>query len=528
MWRSLQRLDRVLVAALASILALSVYNLSSAGQSVNEDLYLMQAAYMVVGVVVIAVVTSIDYRNLEVLAVPLYGAVVTLLAVTLFAGKVVNGSRRWLYFGPLGLQTSDLAKLAVVVITAKVLHAHPAIGGGFTLRELFRPLNVSRPLVIVFAVLVVTVGGDRVVKPTLKQRVGGHSRTLLKVDPSRPSVLVGRGGEAQLEIPGAGLEPEHARFERRGDGDYALVDLGTAAGTWINGERVEGERALHDGDTVRFGLSPRGELQFSASLEKLRPVRSVVAIVGAVWLALALALQLRRGRWDLADLVAPVDVILLPAALVLVQPDLGTASVIVLVAFTVIVFAGVRPLSLVALALGSGGLAYFAWHYVLKGYQKQRILTFLDPTADLSGAGYHQNQSLIAIGSGGQWGKGHGQGTQTQLSFLPEQQTDFIFSVWSEEQGFVGCVLLVALYVTVILLAYRVALTAKDRFGALLAVGMTAIVFWHTLINMLMVLHLAPVVGVPLPFFSYGGSFALTAMTAVGVVLGVAMRRTVF
>ncbi|NJK89497.1 MAG: FtsW/RodA/SpoVE family cell cycle protein [Myxococcales bacterium] len=175
-----------------------------------------------------------------------------------------------------------------------------------------------------------------------------------------------------------------------------------------------------------------------------------------------------------------------------------------------------------------GVLGRSLWFVLLQPYQKQRVLTFLNPTSDLAGAGYHQHQSLIAVGSGEWSGKGHGQGTQTQLSFLPEQQTDFIFSVWAEEHGFVGSLLVVVLFAALMLLLLRMALRARDRFGALLIVGVTALLFWHSVINMLMVLRLAPVVGVPLPFWSNGGSFLLTAMLGLGLAVSVDRRRNLF
>lgn len=520
------RIDRGLLMVLLTLCVLALYNLSSAGRAVDEDLYLQQAAYMGFGLTLGALAAAIDYRNFEGLAVPIYALVVFLLVLTLVAGRVVKGSRRWLGVGPVQLQTSDLAKLAVVVIMAKMLHLEKS--GRLTLRELFRPMNVSRPLLAVAAVLAVTVMGDRLSPPALKQQMGLRSRTLAKLEAKSPVVIVGRGERATLQLPGAPLEPEHAELRRVEDGTYVLRDLGTAPGVYVNGQRVEGERVLQHGDSLRFGLSPRSELTFNAPLEKVRPVRTVLAVLGAIWLVAAVIFQMRKGGVKARDIVAPIDGVALPAGLVLIQPDLGTASIVVLVAMTIIVYVGLETVSLVALAGGSVVASGLAWQFMLKPYQKQRVLTFLDPEADLSGAGYHQNQSLIAIGSGGAFGKGHGQGTQTQLSFLPEQQTDFIFSVWSEEHGFVGCAVVVALFALLVWLCFRVAVTAKDRFGSLLAVGMTAMIFWHAVINMLMVLHLAPVVGVPLPFWSYGGSFMLTALVAMGVVMNVAMRRYLF
>ena len=253
-----------------------------------------------------------------------------------------------------------------------------------------------------------------------------------------------------------------------------------------------------------------------------------MAIFGATWLVVARALQVRKRRGDQSDLVAPIDVVVLPSVLILVQPDLGTTLVVMLIAFSMILYVGLRPLSYVLLFSGGALSAAVAWLTVLKPYQKERVLTFLNPTSDLAGAGYHQHQSLIAIGSGQALGKGHGQGTQTQLSFLPEQQTDFIFSVWAEEQGFLGSLLLVFLFTALILAGLRIASRARDRFGALLVVGVTAMVFWHALINMLMVLRLAPVVGVPLPLWSKGGSFVMTTLVGMGIVFNVSMRRKMF
>jgi rod shape determining protein RodA len=168
-----------------------------------------------------------------------------------------------------------------------------------------------------------------------------------------------------------------------------------------------------------------------------------------------------------------------------------------------------------------------AWHF-LKPYQRARILTFLDPDRDPLGAGYHVIQSKIAIGSGRLLGKGYLHGTQNRLDFLPAQHTDFIFAVFSEEWGFVGCVILLLLYVILIAYCLRLMQRAKDRFGGLLIFGMLAIFFWHVVINVAMVSGLMPVVGVPLPMVSYGGSALATMMFAIGVMINVSMRRYIF
>ena len=236
----------------------------------------------------------------------------------------------------------------------------------------------------------------------------------------------------------------------------------------------------------------------------------------------------RKGQYGLVDLWQPFLLVLVPVALVMKQPDLGTGVVTFAIAMTMIVFAKVRWQSLTALFAGGIASSVFAWQRLLKPYQKSRIVTFLDPQAYAKGAGYHAIQSVIAVGSG-QWsGKGWSEGTQNQLSFLPEQHTDFIFSVWAEEHGFLGGVLLVSLYGFLVLTALDVAANARDKFGSFLAIGIAALFFWHAFINIGMVTGMLPVVGVPLPLFSYGGSSVLADLLGVGILLNVSLRRFMF
>jgi rod shape determining protein RodA len=161
----------------------------------------------------------------------------------------------------------------------------------------------------------------------------------------------------------------------------------------------------------------------------------------------------------------------------------------------------------------------------LKPYQRKRVETFLNPEGDALGAGYHAMQSKIAVGSGQAFGKGWGQGTQSYLSFLPEQHTDFIFSVWAEERGFIGCLALVLLYYALVTVSVDIAGSARDRFGFFLAIGVTAMLFWQTVVNIGMVTGILPVVGVTLPLMSYGGSSVLAIFTGVGLLANVGMRR---
>src|SRR5437868_1895250 len=236
----------------------------------------------------------------------------------------------------------------------------------------------------------------------------------------------------------------------------------------------------------------------------------------------------RKGQYGLIDLWRPFLLILLPVALVMKQPDLGTALVTFFIAFSMVMFAKVRWRDLAILAVSGVAGSVFAWKRLLKPYQKDRVLTFLDPGAYAKGAGYHAIQSVIAVGSGQWGGKGWGEGTQNQLSFLPEQHTDFIFSVWAEEHGFLGGLLLISLYGFLVLAAIDVASNARDKFGSFLAVGVAGLFFWHAFINIGMVTGALPVVGVPLPLFSYGGSSVLADMLGVGILLNVSMRRFMF
>ena len=231
--------------------------------------------------------------------------------------------------------------------------------------------------------------------------------------------------------------------------------------------------------------------------------------------------QARLSWW----LLIPAAVIGAPVLLVAHQPDLGTAMLIALTGVTMVVLAG---LSWRIIAAGVIGFLAIVPPYVLFGmheYQRQRVLTFLDPESDPSGSGYHILQSMIALGSGGLLGKGYGLGSQSQLNFLPEKQTDFIFATLAEEFGFVGCVSVLALYAAAIFMALRTSYVSHSHFGRLAAAGTTATFTLYVLINGAMVMGLAPVVGVPMPMLSYGGTVMLTVMIGFGLVQSVRVHR---
>jgi len=234
-----------------------------------------------------------------------------------------------------------------------------------------------------------------------------------------------------------------------------------------------------------------------------------------------------RKGYSLKQLPLPSLLLLLPMVLILKQPDLGTAIVLLLVFFSVLIFVKIRWASLLAIAATGAVAVPVLWNF-LKGYQKKRIITFFNPDLDPLGAGYHLMQSKIAVGSGGILGKGFMKGTQSKLGFLPEQQTDFIFSALGEEWGLIGSLFVIGLYVAFILWGLRIAVQAKDRFSAILAFGVVAMLFWHVFINIGMVLGMMPVVGIPLPLLSYGGSFMVSTLIGVGLLLNVSMRRYLF
>jgi len=225
------------------------------------------------------------------------------------------------------------------------------------------------------------------------------------------------------------------------------------------------------------------------------------------------------------ELIKPAALVALPLALVMLQPELGTALIIILISGSMMLFMGVRKRSLAFILIVLLGLSYPAWNYFLKPYQQDRIKTFLDPSRDPLGAGYNAIQSQIAVGSGSFIGKGFRAGSQTQLRFIPAQQTDFAFSVLAEEWGFLGSIFALLLYFMIILWILDTSGRSRDTFSMLVSFGIAAMFFWHAIVNVGMVVGLLPVTGVPLLIFSYGGSSTLTAMIAIGIVLGIRMRK---
>ena len=266
-----------------------------------------------------------------------------------------------------------------------------------------------------------------------------------------------------------------------------------------------------------ISLGPLGTFQPS------EPAKLILAIVVAAMLA-------RVADVGPRELALTVGAVLIPAALIIKQPDIGTGLVVFAI-LTVQLFFGVSRVGLFAAyaALGAAAGAFVVGtKYVLKPFQRNRLLVFLHPNDDLQGIGWNLHQSKIAVGSGELFGKGLHKGTQTQLNFVPEHSRDFIFTVVGEELGYVGALSLIAVYAVVLAGAMRAMLVARDRFGFLLAAGLTTMIAFHIAVNIGMTIGIMPITGIPLPFLSYGGSAILTDFAAIGILLNIDLQRDRF
>ncbi|WP_188064041.1 rod shape-determining protein RodA [Sphingobium sp. KCTC 72723] len=245
-------------------------------------------------------------------------------------------------------------------------------------------------------------------------------------------------------------------------------------------------------------------------------MKPIIVLAVARFYAILPVSEIRRWNaiWPALGLIG------VPWALVLVQPDLGTATMIAAGGITVMFLAGLPLRLFIGSGLTVAAAVPIAFSF-LHDYQKNRVLIFLDPESDPLGAGYHISQSKIAIGSGGIWGKGFLQGTQSHLDYLPEGHTDFVFATMAEEWGLAGGVLLIGAFMLLFRWGIRVAMRTTDKYARLVAAGLTTTIFFYVAINLMMVMGLAPVVGIPLPFMSYGGSSMLTVMLCVGIIMAI-------
>ena len=359
--RAVAQMDWLLVLATLLLSLTGIFMIYSAIHSnpvfVKNSLHLKQALWSSIGLCILLFILFFDYHFFTRWAYFFYALVIVLLIAVLFSGQVVGGSKRWLVFGPLRLQPSELARLAVILVLARYF-------------------------------------GSRV------------------------------------------------------------------------GEEPMGFKEL----------------------------------IPALLLALA------------------------PVLLIIQQPDLGTGLTVFLIAGAMALAVGVKKRVIITIGTAAVACAPLGWFF-LKEYQRRRILTLFNPDADPLGAGYQSMQSIIAVGSGEIWGKGLLQGTQSRLHFLPEKHTDFIFSVLSEELGFIGSVAVLALFVIFILRCLSAALNAADKEGALIAIGITTAFFLYVIFNIGMTLGLMPIVGIPLPLVSYGGSASISSFIAIALVLNVGVRR---
>lgn len=237
--------------------------------------------------------------------------------------------------------------------------------------------------------------------------------------------------------------------------------------------------------------------------------------------------EINRRVLSVKDIALTAVIAAVPMGLIAVQPDLGTAAMFVPMVAGMLLVGGVRMKLWIAGVVALVVLAGAVWLFGMQPYQRDRVMTYFEPSADPLGAGYQVRQSKIAVGSGQLTGRGYGQGTQSQLRFLPARHTDFVFAVLAEEWGFLGVLGALGLYAVFIVNGARVAIRARDREGILLVVGVLSFISFHVLYNTAMVVGLVPITGIPLPFLSYGGSFTLLNFAATGLILSVDVRRYV-
>lgn len=524
-----------ILSTIAAIAALGCYNLHSSAAHHNPRLYLTQMTWFALGTIVMGVCLSFDYRATEAIAYGLYAGTIAMLVGVLLIGKSAMGAKRWLVIGPLTFQPSEMAKLSVIFCLARYFSYRVPIDG-YSIRALVRPMNPTRPLACAVWLLA------KWQKPWLTDPQGELARRVHAQLQGAPPpledllwcrlallLLLAASFAAsvyivlRIEREAALLHPWPATRKKRLLFVFAGLHIG--AGLALLGQWHSPLLADPLGQALTIlDLAGGPEGHLALPRERMGPRMLCTAFIALYWLACTIHNRRHPAAW-LDLIIAPFDLLAVPSLLVLVQPDLGSAGIIFMVGMTMILVVGIGLRSLLNMSVIGAAISLIAWFAVLKDYQKRRILVFLNPEEDVRGAGWNAVQSLIAVGSGRWFGKGHKNGTQTQLSFLPEQHTDFAFSVWAEEQGFMGCALLLALYLLLISFAVGIAARAREPYGTLLACGITGLLLWQAFINIGMVIGVLPVVGITLPLFSYGGSSVLTVMASIGLLLNIHAAR---
>jgi rod shape determining protein RodA len=314
-----------------------------------------------------------------------------------------------------------------------------------------------------------------------------------------------------LTAAAAALVVDYKRLEQLAPAIYVL-SLILLLGVHVFGRRISGSRSWYDLGFAHLQPSELMKIALILMVSRIYHFYNSLKPLG-----------LRELAW-------PCLVAGLPILSIAAEPDMGTALTVILLFGSMMLFAGIQRRLLIIAAISLAGLvvSYPVWKQALKEHQRNRIEIFLHPERDPRGAGYNVLQAKIAVGSGGVLGQGFMKGNQNMLRFLPAQQTDFIFGVWAEEMGFIRVVAVLLLYGLLVVRGITTAQDAKDKFGVMLAVGCSALLFWHIFINIAMVVGLFPVIGVPLPFMSYGGSNLMTFMIAVALIMNVRMRKYFF
>lgn len=424
------RIPYALLVPMALIVAIGILNLSSAAQATRPDLYLNQLMRFGLALVLLISAAMVHPRVIRQFSFVAYGFAILLLLLVLVVGVTAKGAERWLVLGPLRIQPSDPAKLALIVALARYCSLYWP-HEGYSIMTMVRPFNISRPLGVLGIIVL---------------------------------LLVKSSHDAQI-------------FSNQ------LL-------------------------TSKNGMIMMGGL----------------LLCGFSWLAISIY-KLFQEKFQIVSMIAPIDIALIPFLLIAVEPDLATGVVVLGISGIMFLYVGIQRSTLVIGAATAIAVSVGAYFTLLMDYQKQRIISFLNPEADLKGEGYHAMQSIIAIGSGKALGKGWQGGTQTQLSFLPENATDFVFSVWAEEWGFVACVFLIGLYFCLLYGILKLAAKVDDQFSQLICVGVAAYLFIHVMVNIGMVTGLLPVAGVPLPLMSFGGSSLNITLISIGLVTNVALWR---